>query len=131
LYGLKESPSEWSSTWTSFLLGIGLKRSTIDWNLFFRKESNGTVTRLGVHVDDGLLAAHKDVIQPLLNDIKRRFDIEVQFDIKDYLGYELVRKREELKIGVRQLRYIEKVAKLFQRETNFENTVHQSTPLLI
>ena len=115
LYGLKESPREWSNTWTEFLVSLNFTRSKLDWNMFIRKEKDQSITRLGVHVDDGLLSINDSYLNDTINKINKRFRIEFHGPVKNYLGVDFLRNRSLQVIGLNQGRYITKVGEKYPR----------------
>jgi hypothetical protein len=58
LYGLKQAPLCWNKRVINFMEKVGLKNSTADPCLFYRK--NDSFLYIAIYVDDGLVVGNKD-----------------------------------------------------------------------
>jgi hypothetical protein len=66
LYGTIDAPRLWNDELANTLTSFGYKRAQTDWNIFYKKDSTGTVSLIAFHVDDGIIAASS---KSLLNEI--------------------------------------------------------------
>lgn len=102
LYGLKQSPRQWSLRFTAFLKKLGLTQSSFDSSLFFKLDP---LLIIIVYVDDGLIFAQSDeAIEQVLSEMEREFQMR-QMDVTLYRGLEITLRDDG--IFIHQSRYIE------------------------
>lgn len=107
LYGLKQAPRCWNQRFTSFLLGLGFKRSEADPCLFTRQRGASKIFFL-LYVDDGLIAAtDQKELEDLIQDLKREFKI-TEKEASYFLGFE-IKKETDGSIRVSQENYTRKI----------------------
>jgi hypothetical protein len=109
LYGLRESPLEWSKTFSDYWTKKGFTRSEMDTNIFTKKGANGKWSRIGVHVDDRLVTTDKETAKIIIDELKAEFQITSSMDPEVYLGINFYRDRKRHVIGLNQSRYIQKL----------------------
>lgn len=109
LYGLKQSPRQWSHKFTSFLLEIGLDTSSENHCVFSRREPLVIVV---VYVDDGIIFARRQSdIDKIMTQLKSRFEVHIM-DVSTFLGFQIVRPRSH-QIILHQAEYVGKVLQTF------------------
>ena len=82
LYGLKDAGATWFNHLTKELTTMGFKQGLVDPCLFFR---NGIV--LVIYVDDCLIfTPEKHRADAFIKELEKRFTIEDEGDITNYLG---------------------------------------------
>lgn len=108
LYGLRQSPRAWNSTFNDFLITYGLIRSEYDTCVYFRVSSK-SIVYLALYVDDGIiLSNHKSDLESLIQALKTKFKITFG-PVSTYVGLEIQRIPSEHKIQVTQTNYIKKM----------------------
>lgn len=104
LYGLKQSPRQWNKKLNEFLYQYNFESNPAD-PCIFRGEVNGEEVLLALYVDNGLLAAKsKQTIDIILKNLKKNFEITI--GKTDYVGLQILRKRETKEIFVNQRAYL-------------------------
>lgn len=109
LYGLKESPKCWNNKFNEFANEYGLIRSKNDFCLYV-----GYKVLLVIFVDDILITGEDNEISKLINHLKIEFKAKELGEVKNFLGMEINRKGNEIKIT--QKRQIEKMLEKFNME---------------
>jgi hypothetical protein len=93
LYGLKQAPRMWYLKLKEVLSEIGFVQSVNDKALYYRTESDGTVTYLGVHVDDMLIInKNKSTTDDVIQDLQSKFTITDLGEVHRYLNIDVIRK---------------------------------------
>ena len=124
LYGLKQAPRCWHLKLRSNLSTLGYKQSDDDQALFYRRELDGHLSFLIVHVDDMMIMhPSKDVVMKIVSQIEQIFKITDCGRSHEYLGI-LV---EHLTVGIfiHQTPYCQGVLKKFLSH----DKLHASTPM--
>lgn len=94
LYGLKQSGRAWFKHLKKILMDLGLIITHADESLYiFKSTDAGNDTYILVYVDDLLLAGHRDIINWITAELKRKLQIVEKGDAKYFLGMEIVRDR--------------------------------------
>ena len=85
LYGLKQSPRVWFGKFSQALVCFGMKKSTSDHSVFYRRSDNGIV----------LLVVYVDVIVITRNDASGmgQFYTKDLSQLKFFLGIEVMRSK--------------------------------------
>lgn len=121
LYGLKQAPRQWNVKFDSFLKKYELKQSRIDKCLYYSEDMK---VLLAIYVDDGIVAAKDEKLaSSLINYLKGKLEVK-EMDCKSYLGFQVIRKRDEKTISLTQSHYVEKVLEKF----NMKDCNSVSTP---
>ncbi|KAI0498161.1 hypothetical protein KFK09_021402 [Dendrobium nobile] len=86
IYGLKQSPRQWYSTFSKHLTSLGFTHSSADPSLLLHKTEN-TNTYLLVYVDDILITGNNtNFIQQLLKQLHMKFQLKELGPISTFLG---------------------------------------------
>lgn len=86
LYGLRQAPRAWYSTFSSFLSSQGFVNSKCDTSLFVHKDG-ASITYLLIYVDDILLTGNNPLyIQSLLTHMHSAFSMKELGNISYFLG---------------------------------------------
>ena len=115
IYGLKQAPRAWHQKLLSVLKDMGFEPSAADPSLFIR----GTPTDdkclwALIYVDDMWLASrHRQLIEDLISDLRKRFKARVVPDPEQFLGLQLSRDRQRRTLTIHQERYANKVVQRF------------------
>lgn len=128
LYGLKEAPKCWNTRFHKFITSLGMEQSKSDFCLYKNRD-----TWLLVFVDDILLMGN---YEPILNALKKEFNVKDLGNLKSYLGLEIVETKDGLEIG--QSKMINMILERFQMKnckganTPMENnfTVDETYPVV-
>jgi Reverse transcriptase (RNA-dependent DNA polymerase) len=108
LYGLKQAARVWNQTLHESLTRNGFKQNETD-NCLYSHESGGEVVYLLVHVDDILAATSKEeILDKLMDNVGRDFELKGLGDAKHYLGIDLERD-EDGHFKISQSAYIAKI----------------------
>lgn len=108
LYGLKQAARQWNNEINRVLMSCGCKQSETDKCLYTYKMGE-EVAYVIIHVDDLLIAgSHMKVIQYIVNEIKKEFEIKDLGDVKQFLGIDII-KEENGNYLIGQTKYIDKV----------------------
>jgi transposase InsO family protein len=94
LYGLKQAARVWNQTLHESLTRNGFTQNETD-NCLYMHESGGEVVYLLVHVDDILAATSKEeILNRLMSDVGKDFELKCLGDAKHYLGIDLERDKD-------------------------------------
>ncbi|PKU87481.1 Retrovirus-related Pol polyprotein from transposon TNT 1-94 [Dendrobium catenatum] len=86
IYGLKQSPRQWFATFSTHLLQFGFKTSTADPSLLIY-QNGSKVLYILIYVDDILLTgSDANLINSLLDDLHKRFQLKNLGTINQFLG---------------------------------------------
>lgn len=111
LYGLKQAPRQWNAKFDSFLQKFNLRQSNIDKCLYYNDSRS---LLLAIYVDDGLAAARdKKLLSDLILYLKSNFELKVM-DCETYLGFQIIRNRQEKTLSLTQAHYIDKILTRFK-----------------
>ena len=109
LYGLRQAPRAWNSTFDRFLQSYGLQQSLSDPCLYV-----SPTMYLVLYVDDGLIAAQSgEEADRLIQAMKQHFDVKTS-EVQFYLGLQIERNHEQQAIKIHQQTYISAILKKFQ-----------------
>ncbi|KMQ87973.1 integrase core domain protein [Lasius niger] len=96
LYGLKQAPKRWNEKFTKSLKH-GLDQLPTENCLFKRKD--GTMF-VAIHIDDGFIVGkRKEEIRKLIENLKKEFKLTEEEDSETYLGLEIEKKKENIKLS--------------------------------
>jgi hypothetical protein len=93
-YGLREGSARWWETAAAAFQEIGLTQSFYDPCVFYKRNPEGKLVILGIHVDDTLLAGSKDDLDELIHAIRSKFKITEDKEALTYLGFQIRRRAE-------------------------------------
>ena len=127
LYGLKQAGRRWYQKLVQILVDeLKFTRCEVDQAVFFKREDDGKLSVVAVHVDDCTIAASS---LALVEDLKRRMSEHVEItdmgELHWLLGIEVKRDREERTISLSQRSYIDSIARQF----GFDDLKPISTPM--
>lgn len=108
LYGQVEAAYQWMIALRGAIEDQGFRMSLKDEQVFTRMENKDLVSRIGVHVDDGLLSADKGSTKKVLETLGRKWPMTHE-GAKMYAGWDITRDRTRKLIFVSQRTYINKV----------------------
>ena len=121
LYGLKQSPRNWYMHLGRLLTQEGFHQSEIDPCLF---TGNDTSTYVLIYVDDiCCIAPNEERIESIFNSLKKHLQIKNLGEIKQFLGWNIVRKDKYFEIH--QHAYIESLISKY----NLEESKTYSSPM--
>ena len=111
LYGLRQSPANWSSTLHDFLVSQGLVRSKGDPCVYVLKTADGIVV-VGVFVDD-LIFCGSDIagVRAVRSALAERFSTKGLGKLTHYLGIEV--DQSDGSIVLSQCQYVDKILAAF------------------
>jgi hypothetical protein len=125
LYGLKQSPRIWYSTFVEFMTSLGFVRTRKDRCVFVKRYGNMLVY-ISLYVDDLLIFAPNTLI---VNELKqafmRRFQMTDCGEVSYILGWQITRNRAERTIFIHQNKYISEILRKF----NLHSCNSKPTPL--
>ena len=124
LYGLVQSARQFFTKFVKILKSIGFEQSKVEPCLLIRRSRLGMVMMV-IHVDDCFTVGHKDAIEEVINLIKSKgLELKVDYEVKDYLGCELMINKKEKRAWIGQPHIIKKIEDLFSsfiiRQTTYK-----------
>lgn len=120
LYGLREAPRWWNQRFNNFALSQSLKRSEHDVCLYV-----GEHVWLLLWVDDILLFGMNEMIEKVAYNLKKEFNAKDVGELKFFLGTEISKNNEVIKISQHQL--IEKLLDKFKMRDCKGISTHMET----
>ena len=103
LYGLKQTPRQWSKRFDTFMIKQGYTRSRYDNCMYFRQFSGDSFVYLLLYVDDMLIASkNKSLINKSKSQLSREFEMKDLGAAKKILGVEIQRDRKASKLYLSQ-----------------------------
>lgn len=109
LYGLRNAPKCWNLKFNEVMTNLKFKRSEYDLCLYVKDN-----VYLVLFVDDALITGPDQEVEGLLRDLHREFKIKVMGEVTSFLGMEISRNKEGLKIN--QSRVISRLLEEFSME---------------
>ncbi|KJZ70069.1 hypothetical protein HIM_10530 [Hirsutella minnesotensis 3608] len=107
LYGLRKSPLWWFKTITPVLQSLGFEPLDADLCLF-KDEKRGCI--LILYVDDMLVAAPtKEIVFHVREQLQSFFEVKDLGEVKDFLGFTVIRDRPNKRIYLSQKNFTEKI----------------------
>ncbi|KJZ70290.1 hypothetical protein HIM_10334 [Hirsutella minnesotensis 3608] len=107
LYGLRKSPLWWFKTITPILQSLGFEPLDADLCLF-KDEKRGCI--LILYVDDMLVAAPtKETVFYVREQLQTFFELKDLGEVKDFLGFTVIRDRPNNRIYLSQKKFTEKI----------------------
>jgi len=114
LYGLKQAPHAWYHKLDTYLKEKGLKRGTIDNNLYIKTEDNDFIIVL-FYVDDIIFGCNKDsLVQWFAFAMAYEFEMSMIGELSFFLGLQITQSSEGMFIS--QEKYLREMLKRFQME---------------
>ena len=114
LYGLKQAAALWAAHLRATLEAIGFKHSKRRPSIYFRTESDGSVSIVSCYVDDLVLyVKNESVLNELKTALQLRYKMKDLEEINWLLGTAVEYDRENGRIAFSQTAFIENVAKRF------------------
>ncbi|KAJ8068192.1 hypothetical protein OCU04_003762 [Sclerotinia nivalis] len=109
LYGLKQSARIWYYTLKDILNKLDFNNLITEECIFINKNKN---IILSIYVDDiAIIAPNQEIINEFISNLKKHFDLKDLGPIKDYLGIQIERKADCLKLH--QSEYTKKILARF------------------
>jgi hypothetical protein len=102
LYGLVNSPREWSKHLSLSLRSLGFEQSHADPCLYLRKENGVLAAAIAVFVDDLAITCPPDDIEALKLSLKRKYRMTDGGEISWFLGVQITRDRATSSISLCQ-----------------------------
>lgn len=119
LYGLKQSGREWNTVIDSYLRERGFRACVSDPCVYTREDTTGSKTFIAMHVDDfTLLTKDRESMTAVKAELMDRFKITDLGPVRQIVGLEVVRDRENHTLTLRQSAYIRKVLARFGMENS-------------
>lgn len=114
LYGLPISPAWWFETATEELTALGFTPLFTETCIFRRDDG----VLLILYVDDMIVAAAtKKQVEAVMREIDQKFEIKQLGEMKEFLGLQISRDRENRHIFIHQAKFIEKMITKFSDGT--------------
>jgi hypothetical protein len=129
LYGLKQSPRLWNIMLHEFIISKGFTRSVIDQGVYQRGEG-ATKIIIAVYVDDILIFGSESCTADIMKfklELNTAFQIEDLGQVRNILGMQVQRDRENHLINLSQNVYIDKVAQKYR--TNPQPSAKKLVPI--
>ena len=113
IYGLKQAPRVWNAKFNEFLLKFGLKRSTTDPCVYFRRQEE-EMTIVAIFVDDGLVCSNKkDSLTSILEHLRKTFEMR-SLPASRFVGLDISRDRTQRQLYISQQHFITKLLEKFE-----------------
>lgn len=113
LYGLKQSPRQWNKTLHDLLISIGLIQSKFDPTLYFKFVDNRLACAISVHVDDLAVIGEEGIIQPLMDQLEKRFKVGQREELHHFLSLKITRDPDGKYVYLSQAHYIDDLCAQF------------------
>jgi hypothetical protein len=121
IYGLKQAGLEWHRNIRKFFIDLGYKQCSMDNCAFVKKDNDGWLSVVGVHVDDTLIVTRNDeetdIIRKALMD---RYKAEMG-ELNYYCGIKIERDLKSKRTFMSQEAYIDKMVEKY--DSNSERSV--------
>jgi hypothetical protein len=115
LYGLKQSPRCWNTTFATFMESVGSRQSTADPCVYIQLEENTVVCIVAVYVDDLIIMTMSEkVMIEIKKVLTRRFRMKDMGPLHYCLGITIEQDRENNCIWMHQEQYILQMIKKFR-----------------
>jgi hypothetical protein len=125
LYGLKQAPRAWYYRLDKFLQHKGLKKGTVDNNLYIKYEGDNLLVVL-VCVDDIIFGyTNESSVQWFSNSMKTEFEMSMIGELSYFLGLQV--NQSSTGIIISQEKYLKEMLKKFQ----MEDSSPISTPMVV
>ena len=108
IYGLKQAPRTWNTRFNDFLLKFGLKQSSADPCVYFRRQKE-EITIVAIFVDDGLACSSKTgEVNSILSYLSSAFEMR-SLPANRFVGLEISRDRVHRQLWVTQSVFVNKL----------------------
>lgn len=112
IYGLKQSPRCWNIKFNDFLLKFGLKRSTADPCVYYRRQGE-ELTIVVIFVDDGLICSNQpESLSLIVEHLQTEFEMRT-LPADRFLGLSITRDRTKRLLSLSQPHFIAKILEKF------------------
>ncbi|KMQ91985.1 gag-pol polyprotein [Lasius niger] len=113
LYGLKQGSFEWNRKLDSALKSLGFTRSNVDQGIYIKHHDSKLVI-IAVYVDDLLLLSNDVKAKNLTKkQLHKKFEMKDLGAVRNLLGMQVHRDREQGKIFINQATYIDNILRRF------------------
>lgn len=109
IYGLKQSPRQWNKTLHALLISLGLTQSKFDPTLYFKLRDGRLVCAVAVHVDDLAVVGEESVIQPLMDDLEKKYKVGQREELNHFLSLKITRDKSNNLVYLSHSHYIRDV----------------------
>ena len=110
IYGLVQSARQWHKKFIQTLKEYKFQVSQSDPCLLYRHDDKGPVY-IAVYVDDALCIGSREGIQKAVSQIKEKFKVKEDGDLKDYLGCYIMKNKDNTAASNLHLRELYRVIK--------------------
>ncbi|GJS49878.1 putative ribonuclease H-like domain-containing protein [Tanacetum coccineum] len=111
LYGLHQAPRAWYETLSTYLIGNGFRRGTIDKTLFIKKDK-GDILLVQVYVDDIIFGSTKNSLCTEFKSLMhKKFQMSSIGELTFFLGLQV--KKKDDGIFISQDKYVDDILKKF------------------
>ena len=115
VYGVKQAPKEWNSTFVKFLFKLGFERLYTDISVFMQGTKEDTIV-ISVHVDDtNIMSASLPRVLWLKGYLQEEFGIVDDGPTSYFLGNEVVRDMAGRILELYHQKYIRKILLTFDK----------------
>ena len=115
IYGLVQAARQFFKRFVKILTDIGFVQSKVEPCLLTKESSFGLVMMV-IHVDDCFTVGIKEAIKDVIRLIEKKgLELKVEYDVKDYLGCELLFNKTEKKEWIGQPFMIKKIQQTFEK----------------
>lgn len=106
IYGLKQSPRNWYTMLSSFLISLGFQPSTADPCIYIRGDAKTNHIFVGVYVDDLPITSPSSVlIEDLVQQLRLKFEIKDLGELTHCLGINVTRDKINRQMKLSQPEY--------------------------
>lgn len=112
LYGLNQSPRQWSQRLHTVLLKLGLTVSNHDPSLYYQLLDGKLIGMCVVHVDDIGITGRDTFVDAIEKRLARHFDISLNCDLHDFLSLKITRNVKDRTASINQGHYIRQLGKI-------------------
>lgn len=119
LYGLKKSPRQWNKVLHQLLINLGLVQSKFNPTLYFKVINRKLVCAIAVHIDDLAIVGEESSIQPLMDNLERKYKIGQHEEIHHFLSLKITRDTKNKLVFLSQAHYINNLHSQFLPNNTF------------
>jgi hypothetical protein len=89
IYGLVQAAREWNQQFNSEMVKLGFEINYIDPCHFFKKDKD-KFCLISLYVDDMIITGDVSLMVKTVDNLRKIFDVKVQYNIKDFLSCDIV-----------------------------------------
>lgn len=109
IYGLKQSPRQWSKALYKLLISLNLIQSNFDPTLYFKFHKAHLVCAISVHVDDLAVVGEEALIKPLMDQLEKTYTVGQREELHQFLSLKITQDSSGKYVYLLQAHYIDDI----------------------